>query len=193
MSCGSPLTCKRLKPCFDATIRTHSTIGTYLYVKTTFVVKRRDVEPEGAELRRARSPLDPDGNVQGTYAPFACSDCSAMASCSTASAPSSASRCATSDSANAVAATSDGKNDGLSCEKISTLSAFKAIGDTALSVMAISLLPFSSAASATRAASTEYGAKLITMVALSRSIVRNCISSVPASPLSKDTEERNSR
>ena len=35
-----------------------------------------------------------------------------------------------------------------------------------------SLLPFSSAASATRAASTEYGAKLITMVALSRSIGR---------------------
>ena len=93
----------------------------------------------------------------------------------------------------ACAATSDGKNDGLSCVKISCASACSAIGDTALSVIATIRLPCAFAACATRVASCEYGAKLTTTVTLCFAIVRSSISSEPATPLSSDTVGRNSR
>ena len=85
----------------------------------TYVAKQALMawQSAGCLERSVMGQVSPD---QATYAPLACSARSADSSSSTAWAPSRASSCATSDSASAVAASSEGKNDGLSCEKIST-------------------------------------------------------------------------
>lgn len=103
-----------------------------------------------------------------------------------------ASSCATSTSTAATPALMDGKNDGLSFENGNTQSACSAMGETLLSVRAITRQPASLAVFTTRMISWEYGSKLTANRTSLGPRARNSISRAPASPRINCTEERNS-